>query len=355
MWRAPLVFRTLFVVACFLVFAYPVLRLSQWLGLSISLGGALALWLVGMLGMWHSFRTPVMKTRYLVVHWMGASFIVATLTLGYELLRLMYGFDDALAARWILALALALVLGAVIASHHLQVKRIEIRSAKLSARRRVVQISDVHIGSRQGGFMARVVKRVNRLQADVVVITGDLLDSSAVEIDALRSLQDIIAPTFFSVGNHERYADLPKVITMLEALNVRPLRQQSHFEAGLQLHGIDDADSPQQVAKQLPGLDIDTDKFNILLYHRPNGWEDAIAHGVDLMLSGHTHNGQIFPFNYIVKQQFARINGYYHKNGAHLYVNAGTGTWGPLMRLGSLNEISSFELIPDDIKNCEGR
>jgi predicted MPP superfamily phosphohydrolase len=71
-----------------------------------------------------------------------------------------------------------------------------------------------------------------------------------------------------------------------------------------------------------------------------------VEHGVDLMLSGHTHNGQIFPFNYLVRQQFARIKGLYQSESAYLYVNSGTGTWGPLMRLGTRNEISCFDLVP---------
>ena len=95
----------------------------------------------------------------------------------------------------------------------------------------------------------------------------------------------------------------------------------------------------------------------MLLYHRPLGWEAAVEHGVDLMLSGHTHNGQIFPFNLLVKRQFRRISGLYSskdsgKDGAagrpnaHLYVSPGTGTWGPLMRLGSLNEITCIDVKP---------
>ena len=346
MLRKPYIFRILYVTICFFVFAYPVMRISQWLGMPIGWIGATAIWVLGMVGMWHSFRGPMMVVRYVVVHWMGASFIFASLALVYDLLRLPFDFNDVVVAKWILLVGPLLILVAIIASHHLQVNKIEIRSPKLKNRRRIVQISDVHIGSRQGGFMARIVKRINQLEADIVVITGDLIDSSSVGIEALQPLEDIVAPTFFSVGNHERYADLPKALNMLEALNVKPLRQQSHVEAGVQLHGIDDADSPQQLAKELPGLDVHNDKFSILLYHRPNGWEDAISHGIDLMLSGHTHNGQIFPFNYVVKQQFALIKGHYRQNDSHLYVNTGTGTWGPLMRLGSLNEISCFELIP---------
>jgi predicted MPP superfamily phosphohydrolase len=350
MLRSPVVFRTLFVFMTFFIFAYPPTRLSEWAGAGIAIGwsGSIALWLLGTIGMWYSFSGPKMIVRYLVVHWMGASFIFAVLVLGYEILRLPFSFDDAAATQWIVIIGLLLILVALVASHYLKVKKIEIRSPKLTQRHRIVQISDVHIGSRQGGFMARVVNRINDLSPDIVVITGDLIDSSAVEIESLKPLERLQAKTYFSIGNHERYANLTKALEMLESLGVVPLRQASRIDRELQLIGIDDADHHGHVAEQLPSVDIDRAYFTVLLYHRPVGWEAAIGHGIDLMLSGHTHNGQIFPFNYVVRQQFARISGLYRQQDAHLYVSSGTGTWGPLMRLGSFNEISCFDLIPED-------
>ena len=86
--------------------------------------------------------------------------------------------------------------------------------------------------------------------------------------------------------------------------------------------------------------------FTILLYHRPEGVEDAARSGIDLMLCGHTHNGQIVPFDRIVKRYFPRIAGRFDIDGMVLYVSPGTGTWGPTMRLGSSNEITMFELSP---------
>ncbi len=114
----------------------------------------------------------------------------------------------------------------------------------------------------------------------------------------------------------------------------------------IQLIGIDDAESVDQVAVQLPLIERASGKYNVLLYHRPLGWLDAFADGVDLMLSGHTHNGQIFPFNWLVRAQFSRLQGLYSASsgaGQH-YVSPGTGTWGPIMRLGSNNEITVFNL-----------
>jgi predicted MPP superfamily phosphohydrolase len=283
-----------------------------------------------------------------MVHWMGVSFVFACVAAAWELLRLVIPLGDVAAVPWLFLTAVILVVVAMAASHHLQIRQYRIHSSKLNAPLRVVQISDVHIGSRQGRFMARIVDRINHLKPDYVVITGDLIDSSAVEIEALKPLENLAGTTFFSVGNHERYADLPKAIAMLESLGVVPLRQTCHFAQGVQFIGIDDAEHHDHLARHLPGVGVLDDHFTILLYHRPLGWEAAIQHGVDLMLSGHTHNGQIFPFNWIVRRQFNRIRGMHRQSDCHLYVSVGTGTWGPLMRLGSLNEISCFDLLPHD-------
>ncbi len=348
MLRSPLVFGTLFALCCWYVFGYPVMRLGTWAGPPFDIGwvGGLITWMVGYIGMWYSFRGPNLVVRYVVVHWMGASFILATTVLFAEIPRLVFPYSDQAAVTWVLFVGCLLVVGAVVASHHLDVKKLKLQSEKLTKSKRIVQISDVHIGSRQRGFMQRIVNRINQLEPDVVVITGDLIDSSAVGIDALQPLEEIRAPTFFSIGNHERYADLPKALDMMQQLGVKTLSQASHIVDEIQLIGIDDADRRDQVAVMLPNVELLPDYFNLLLYHRPVGWAAARAHDIDLMLSGHTHNGQIFPFNLVVKQQFDRIKGLHSNAHRHLYVSTGTGTWGPLMRLGSLNEISCFDLVP---------
>jgi len=342
-------FSYLFMLACLFVFAYPAGRLTFWFFEELTLAWivALASWILTILAARHSFSGPKMKVRYLVVHWMGASFVFASCTLLIDFVRLFVPMQNITAATAVMIVALVLILFAVVMSHHLSVRQLSIRSPKLERDYRIVQISDVHIGSRQKGFMRRIVKKINSLNPDYIVITGDLIDSSAVDIAALGSIRDLNAPTLFSIGNHERYADLPKVIDMAEQLGMITLRQETFHSRDLAFSGIDDADDADQISRHLPGIAPDTSKFNILLYHRPVGWESAIDHGIDLMLSGHTHNGQIFPFNLLVKQQFPRISGLYVDGNARLYVSPGTGTWGPLMRLGSMNEVTLFELKPD--------
>ncbi len=341
-------FNQIFIVATLFVFAYPVGRLGYWLfhHAWMSFTAAMVAWIAAILISRYSFSGPNMKVRYLLVHWMGCSFILATVTLFSEAVRPWLEFSNDTWARLVILSGLMVVVFAVIMSHVIAVKRLTIRNPRIDRCYRIAQISDVHIGSRQAGFLRRIVRKLNALNPEIVVVTGDLIDSTTVEIEALDSIRQLNAVTLFCIGNHERYADLPKVLDMAEQLGMIVLRQQIHHHDQLCFFGIDDADRVDQVAMHLPSLPLDANKFNILLYHRPVGWEAAIDHGIDLMLSGHTHNGQIFPFNFLVKRQFSRIAGHYVNCDAHLYVSSGTGTWGPLMRFGTSNEITLFNLEP---------
>ena len=117
----------------------------------------------------------------------------------------------------------------------------------------------------------------------------------------------------------------------------------------VQIVGINDRQSlpkDKTLGSALDDLPIDKEKPTILMYHTPVEWEDARKHGIDLMLSGHTHNGQIFPFTLLVRLSFKYINGLYRKGSKYLHVSPGTGTWGPPMRLGSRNQITLLTLTP---------
>ena len=124
------------------------------------------------------------------------------------------------------------------------------------------------------------------------------------------------------------------------------LRNRSVEVDGLQFIGIDDHDNPAQVARVLPFLDVKDDHYSILLYHRPHGLADAQRHGIDLKISGHTHAGQIVPFHLAVNKVFEFRKGLYQLEDTYLYVNEGTGTWGPTLRLGTRSEITIFSLSP---------
>ena len=211
---------------------------------------------------------------------------------------------------------------------------------------RFVQITDVHIGSRSAAFLERVMQKVNGLDSQFLCITGDFIDAPGIGEEKLSALRSCPVPIYFCIGNHERYEDLDDILGRLQRLGVTVLRTATSTQGAVQLIGIDDSENPSQVEREIARLEIDPQRFVLLLYHRPRGLAAAAAAGVDLMISGHTHNGQIVPFNLVVKNVFEQIVGLFTHGDTKLYVSPGTGTWGPVMRLGSRGELTLFEVLP---------
>ena len=343
------IFWLLLPLLSFLVLVYPFARLVRWYaGPDLIIWPvALVVWLLAVFALIGSFNWRWRLPQFILLHWLGIGFIFFSLVIIYEVIRLFVSFDDHNAAIIITVLAILACIIAFIVAQRLIVKELRFNSAKINAPVRLVQISDVHIGSRRKEYLQRIVKRINDLDPDHVVITGDLLDTSRVGRDDLAALADLNGSVYGITGNHERYVGLDRVLPMLAELGVQMLHNDHVILEDVQLIGIDDAEHHEQVAQQLPTIKQHQDKYRILLYHRPAGWQEAIDHGIDLMLSGHTHNGQIIPFNFLVKQEFKLIKGLYQQDRSHLYVSTGTGTWGPILRLGSVNEITCIDLVPE--------
>ena len=292
-------------------------------------------------------RLPRLVARWLsllCMTWLGLSFILFVFLVPFELLNPILS-PNPIHAAWALlgAAALSAIIGAINAQL-IGTKTICLGFPKLRDNLRVVQISDVHIGSRLPRLLRRIVNKTNALQPDYVMITGDLIDLPHISVDELRPLSHIKAPVYYVIGNHERYVDLDEIDARLRKLGCIVLRNEETATHHFQVIGIDDADDTEQVGTHLAQLDLDREAFKILLYHRPAGLEAAAEYGIDLMLTGHTHAGQIMPFNLVVKRVFANIQGLATHGPTTLYVSPGTGTWGPVMRLGSRSEITCFEL-----------
>ena len=214
---------------------------------------------------------------------------------------------------------------------------------------RLVHISDVHVGSRSKQFLHKVIDQVASHKPDAVMITGDLLDLSHVDQHHLEPLSRLQCPAYLCLGNHELYVDLEKAILAIETNGVKVLRNESAMLGKLQIHGVDDQNDKRHVHTVMNQQARLSDYYQILLYHRPDGWSAALENGIDLMLAGHTHAGQIWPFGLLVERQFEHIAGHYTKAGQHLYVSPGTGTWGPTMRLGTRSEMTIIDLVPHSL------
>ena len=229
------------------------------------------------------------------------------------------------------------------------VKRVRIPLERLAKPYTIVQLTDVHIGSLIGkDFAEQLVQRVNALRADVIVITGDLVDGNLAElrphIDPLRGLR--ARDGVYSVtGNHEYYWNVEPWLLHLQSLGMTVLRNERvTIGNAIELAGCDDSsygeDVPRAVAGRNPELPL------VLLAHHPRTIKRAIAANVDLQLSGHTHGGQMLPWGYLARLWDPKVSGLKRFGRTWLYVSQGTGFWGPPIRVGTKCEITAITLEP---------
>jgi hypothetical protein len=232
---------------------------------------------------------------------------------------------------------------------------ITVRLAGLERPLRIVQISDVHLGAVYGaGFLSMLVKRTNALEPDLVAITGDLFDGSGrLDYEKVQPLERLAAPAFFVTGNHENYEGADRCCDLVARTGVRVLRNQAAECCGLQVIGMDTPQNSRDQGKanhfrHLAGMPpVDPSRPAVLLYHIPLGLEQAAAQGVDLMLCGHTHNGQMFPFTIFMPLAYRHYSRQGRLNRLNIVVSQGVGTWGPPMRIGSISEIVVLDLVPE--------
>jgi len=222
---------------------------------------------------------------------------------------------------------------------------------------RIVQISDLHIGPILDRRFARhVTERVNALEADLVVVTGDLVDGRESHLaDEVAPFADLRARdgVYFVTGNHDYFSGVDPWVERVRRLGMRPLRNErvtlGEGEAAFDLAGVEDHRSG--LYSRGPGEDLpaalegrDPTHALILLAHDPTTFREARRRGVDLQLSGHTHDGQIWPFTYLVRAVIPWVAGLYREGEAQCFVSRGTGFWGPPLRLCAPAEITELTL-----------
>lgn len=247
----------------------------------------------------------------------------------------------------LLIIFISVAIASLIQGHKIQIKNLTFENAKLTKPVKVMFISDVHLGSNSRRLLDAICTKIVQYEFDYLLIGGDLFDSSSFKTDDLLPLRQITQPIYFVTGNHEYYVrEHNKKLAALEQFNITMLDNQTVSLGEIHLIGISDNQSANTQADMARKL-LDADRFNFLLVHQPSVWDD-MAGEVDLMMSGHTHNGQIFPFNLLVRMQFRTVYGLFEEQQSALYVSSGSGTWGPRMRLGSQNEIVMVELCPSE-------
>jgi predicted MPP superfamily phosphohydrolase len=341
---------SVFVVLYFGILVYPVVRLiglmvPHWTPNTIEL---LAIIVGPIFGRIVYERHPTAATRTLAaiaLTWLGVCFQLCVLMLIFEIVNALVSLPQQ-GAGFVIAAAIAgLAVAGFVNAQLLHVERVRIPGPTSVAGRTLVQISDVHIGSRSPALLERVVAKVNALKPDYVLITGDLIDFAGISRTELAPLGAFDAPALFAIGNHERYVDLAAIDERMRSLGVIVLRNEAVTHGPFQFIGIDDVDVAARIPAPLARINLSADHYGVLLYHRPDGFDASAERGIPLMLAGHTHAGQLIPFNFLVKRIYPRIRGLYELNGSRLYVSPGTGTWGPILRIGSRSEITLLEFV----------
>jgi predicted MPP superfamily phosphohydrolase len=267
-----------------------------------------------------------------------------------------------LSAAAVLALTPAITaIGYFMARRVAPVVRVDIPVAGLPAALEgftIAQISDIHVGPTiKRAFVEGIVKRVNRLGADMVAITGDIVDGSVHELAAHTAPLAQLASrhgTYVVTGNHEYYSGANAWIRELRRLGTRVLLNEhvvlEHDGARLTIAGVTDYSAhhfdaghrsdPAAAARGSPA-----NVTRVLLAHQPRSAASAAAAGYDLQLSGHTHGGQFWPWNLFVRLQQPFTSGLNKLGRMWVYINRGTGYWGPPMRFGIPSEITRIRLV----------
>ncbi|MCS0637052.1 metallophosphoesterase [Streptomyces sp. LP05-1] len=235
-----------------------------------------------------------------------------------------------------------------------RLKRITVPLAKLPRAAhgyRIAVVSDIHLGPILGrAHTQRIVDTINGAQPDLVAVVGDLVDGSVADLGpAAEPLARLEARhgSFFVTGNHEYFSGAAQWVDHVRELGLRPLENQRVELPGFDLAGVNDVagESEGQGPDFAAALgDRDRARTAVLLAHQPIVIDEAVRHGVDLQLSGHTHGGQLWPGNYLAELANPTVAGLERYGDTQLYVSRGAGAWGPPVRVGAPSDITLVQL-----------
>jgi uncharacterized protein len=258
--------------------------------------------------------------------------------------------------------ALATLVGFVNARRRASIRRIDIPIPGLPSALHgfsIVQISDLHIGATiKRAYIERIVDAVNGLEADMIAVTGDLVDGSVKDLswhtEPLSRLTSLHG-AFFVTGNHEYYSGAGAWVNEVRRLGLAVLMNEHvvllHGGAAVVVAGVTDYTAGffdpahrSDPAAAMMGAPSDAG-VRLLLAHQPRSAFAAASAGFDLQLSGHTHGGQFFPWNFVVKLFHPFTTGLHRLDRLWIYISRGTGYWGPPKRLGAPSEITYLRLV----------
>jgi uncharacterized protein len=306
--------------------------------------------------------------RWIGSWWIGFLFYTVIILLLFDLVRLIgrvfHVFPPALqnpslmVRRFGLSVigggVLLLLLAGHINARNLRINTVPLRlppSCGHMKRLNLVLISDIHLGVMTGSsFLKEIINDVNNLNPDIILLGGDTVGMKIREIERLgygEELSRFRAPlgVYAVTGNHEYISGVEEAVEFLSRAGIIILRDRAvKINNSFYLVGREDMScrSGETIRGLLSGLDPDCPV--ILLDHRPTRIDEAIGEEVDLMLCGHTHNGQLFPINLITNSIYRVSNGYQRIRGTQIYVTSGAGTWAPPVRIGNVPEIVQLKI-----------
>jgi len=323
--------------------------------------------LAGLVG-WFMLMVPATKSADLVA---GLSYVIGGyLFAGYLFLTLAFILLHVIERAWHIpkarvgAAALLLAAGATLVggmwANRFSVVETEIALPGLDREVVAMQLSDIHMGHHRGRkYLDKIVEETNRRKPDIVLITGDLIDSEAALVpEELEPLARFSAPVYYVGGNHEKYVDAERAFALVKKYGVNVLRSQVVETHGLQLVGLDymnadedtfdlhPSDDSRTIKSVLGSLQLKDGMPSVLLHHSPTGAQYAAANGIDLMIAGHTHGGQFFPGTLVARAVFPFTHGLYHRGPLQVFVSQGAGTYWSRVRLGTSNELNILRLRP---------
>lgn len=301
-------------------FSHPALRAvyalsASWLGaLNFAVFASLACWMA--------------EAIVSMTGWPLSRFSIAAVLFGAALLAAVYGLINASVLR---------------------VTRVTVKLPNLPEAwhgRTAALVTDLHLGPLSGAdFLRRVLARLRVLKPDAVFISGDMFDGPTHGLDALVApWSKFSAPRgiFYVTGNHDEFAERSLYLEPVRRVGIRVLNNEKTLVDGLQVIGVHDSEAgnPLELRSILREVQIDPMHSSILLAHRPINLSIAEEEGISLQLSGHTHGGQIWPWNLLVSRIYGRFGHGLSKLGKlQVYTSYGVGTWGPPLRVGTKSEI----------------
>ncbi len=307
-------------------------------------------------------------TTWIGSYWLAAALYFFLIVVLFDLIRLFNSFLHFLPLAgspvylnlklysfvFVLLTVISLLITGNYTARRPEIKNLNISIPKKSEKYttlKIAMVSDIHLGTLvYEKHLAKLVETINSHNPDIVLLVGDILDeelSPIIRNDIGNPLRMLKAESgvWAVPGNHEHIGNIKRAIKYIKSLNINLLSDTNVLiNNSFYLIGRDDRDAsrfgnPKRKPLNEIMQDVDSSLPMILMDHQPFNLNDAIQNNIDLQLSGHTHNGQFFPFNLITSRIFELSYGYLQKGKTHFYVSSGFGFWGPPIRIGSKPEI----------------